>query len=113
MHTHVPASALQRYIDDPFAKQKHADLQAWLDMLTGFTDTISDQNEDAVYSDLRSICREMLEKAQKSMAAVASLQYPESGQDAADAKRMVEHLWKNDCKILKGVIESIDEDVIF
>lgn len=82
-------------------------------MLTGFTDTISDQNEDAVYADLRSICREMLEKAQKSMAAVASLQYPESGQDAADAKRMVEHLWKNDCKILKGVIESIDEDVIF
>jgi hypothetical protein len=113
VHAQIPASALQRYIDAPYDKQKHTDLQAWLDILTGFTDRISDENEDTVYADLRSICRTMLEKAQKSLLALRSLQYPGSGQHVADAKRMVEQLWKNDCKILQGVIDSIDEDVIF
>lgn len=100
-------------MDDPFDKRRHPDLQAWLDMLIGFTDRISDDNEDAVCADLRSICRSELEKVQKNLAAVTSLHYPESEQDVADAKRMIEQLWRNDRKILLGVIESIDEDVIF
>lgn len=82
-------------------------------MLIGFTDRISDENEDAVYADLRSICHTMLGKAQQSLEAFSSLQYPESGQAVADAKRMIEQLWKNDYRILQGVMDSIDEDVIF
>ncbi|KAI5451410.1 hypothetical protein NCC49_001716 [Naganishia albida] len=60
IHAQIPASALQRYIDAPYDKQKQPDLQAWLDMLTGFTDRISDENEDAVYADLRIPSRDKL-----------------------------------------------------
>lgn len=113
MYAQIPEKALQSYIDSPSSRTSSSTLQAFLDLIMGINDTISDGNESAVRDALRSICILQLQNVEDNMAALAARQYPDSGQQVADAKRIVERLWANDREILKGVVRSLDDNIIF
>lgn len=113
MYARIPEKALRSYINDPSSRTSSSTLQAFLDLIMGINDTISAENEAMVRDALRSMCTSRLQNVEDDMAALAAQQYPNSGQPVADAKRMVEQLWVNDCEILKGVVRSLDDNIIF
>jgi hypothetical protein len=113
MYAQIPEKALQSYIGNPHDRASSPTLQAFLDLIMGINDSISEENEETVREALRSICATQLRKVDDQMTALAAHQYPTSAPDVADARRMVEQLWANDHEILDGVIRSIDANVIF
>lgn len=113
MYAQIPEKALRSYIDNPHERAGSPTLQAFLDLIMGINDSISEENEQTVRAALRSICAAQLRNVDENMTALAAHQYPTSATDVADAKRMVERLWANDREILDGVIRSLDANVIF
>jgi hypothetical protein len=113
MYAQIPEKDLRSYMDNPHDRASSPTLQAFLDLIMGINDSISEENEETVRAALRSICDAQLQEVDDRMITLAAHQYPTSAPDVADAKRMVEQLWANDREILGGVIRSIDANVIF
>ncbi|KAJ9102516.1 hypothetical protein QFC21_002916 [Naganishia friedmannii] len=113
MYIQVPEAALQKYIDNPTNKEVHPALQAFLELLMGALDKISDDNEKAVRDCIRNVCLEALERIEQKLTALQLLHQPRTFGDVADAIRMVERLWVDNQSIFHGVMQSIDQGVIF
>lgn len=113
MYIQVPEAALQDYIDDPTSKKVHPALQTFLELLMGTRDKISDENEKAVRDCIRKVCLAALKDIEQKLAALQLLRQPPISEHLADAIRMVERLWINNRSIFQGVMQSIDQGIIF